>query len=417
MTSSSFDIENSILSFTAIPLWQGVQKLPGVRCQYPFQLGFFGLGPIRQVTENEVVDRVVDAYQSSGYDFITPPPGASDWANSLGNMYAKWVFDAMGSATPRRVLEIGAGSLYVAKLIASRFSTTEYVVVDPSIRESSPGPEFEVLREYFPCEALGSRKFDLVLALNCLEHVPDPMTFCRSISDSMEPDAHAVLVFPDCGSALASGDLNVLVHEHLTYFTKESVRWLVTSCGFTVQALESMNDTFVVVLSKDHVGKQDVVAARVLEQGIQLLRRSAESFQQVLTNKAATISNVLAAGRKVGFHGATNGLNIFLHLTDIGKHPGVRIYDGDSSKAGYFLPACENQIIASDDQSYGDNDLICVSAMSYYDAIERFAIERHGLQPWQIARLSAECSSAYSKGCVTRSIKYVFRKQCNKIFR
>lgn len=389
VTSSSFDIESSVLSFPAIPLWQGVQKCPGVRYQYPFRLGFCGPGSIRQVTEKEVVDRVVDAYQSSDYDFITPPPGASDWANSLGNMYVKWVLDALGSAIPRRVLEIGAGSLYVAKSIASRFGTTEYVVVDPSIRECSPGPELQVLGEYFPCEALGRRKFDLVLALNCLEHVPDPMMFCRSISDSMESDALAVLVFPDCESALASGDLNVLVHEHLTYFTKESVRWLVATCGLTMQAIESVNDTFVVILTKDRVGDQDVAANVVLEQGIQLLRHSAESFQNVLSNKAATISNALSAGKKVGFHGATNGLNIFLHLTGIGKHPGIRVYDGDSSKAGYFLPACGNQIIASDDQSYGDNDLIYVSAMSYYDAIEKFAIERHGLQPWQISRLSA----------------------------
>lgn len=389
VTSSYFDIENSTLSFAAIPLWQGVQECSGIRHQYPLRLGFHGPGPICQVTEKEIVDRVVAAYQSSDYGFITSPPGASDWANSLGDMYAKWVFNIVGSVTPRRVLEIGAGSLYVAKTIASRFSTTEYVVVDPSIRESSHESKLEVLREYFPCPALEGRKFDLVLALNCLEHVPDPMMFCRSISDSMEPDALAVLVFPDCESALMRGDLNVLVHEHLTYFTEDSVRWIAETCGFTVRALESINDTFLVVLVKDKDGRKDVIAEEVLSRGVQLLQHSAESFLQVLRNKAATIRNALEVGKVVGFHGATNGLNIFLHLAGIGMHPGVRIYDGDSSKADYFLPGCAHQILVSEDRSYRDNDLVYVSAMSYYEAIEKFAIERHGLRPDQIAKLTA----------------------------
>ena len=49
------------------------------------------------------------------------------------------------------------------------------------------------------------------------------------------------------------------------------------------------------------------------------------------------------------FHGATNGLNNFLHLARLADTPNIVVFDGDESKAGRFLPACPNPIRAVDD--------------------------------------------------------------------
>ncbi len=361
------------LSFDAIPFWQGVQKSPGVRLTYPITLCAKRGCPIRQATDASVIDAVVHAYQSEEYAFITAPPGASAWANSLGDISVSTVVAAVGSSKPRQILEIGAGSGYVARRLIACYRPDRYVIVDPTIREIIENAE--VIREYFPGSQLGERGFDLVLAFNCLEHVPDPAEFLRATRSRLLPEGKVVLIFPDCEKQLRGGDLNVLVHEHISYFTKASTRQIMMESGFTVDALEARHDTLFVALSKAEKPLNNL-------QGIDefdLIQQSAQAFQAVLSDTVTSIRQRLDAGERVGFHGATNGLNILMHLSGLGAHPGVRLYDGDASKHEMYLPACSAPIMNPADPSYRDNTLLVISAMSYFESISRFANETHGL--------------------------------------
>ena len=99
-------------------------------------------------------------------------------------------------------------------------------------------------------EKAGGRSFDLVLAFNCLEHVPDPAAFLRAIGARLLPEGKVVFIFPDCEKQLRRGDLNALVHEHISYFTEASAREIMLESGFTIDALESRHDTLFVALSK-----------------------------------------------------------------------------------------------------------------------------------------------------------------------
>lgn len=361
------------LSFGAIPFWQGVQKSPGVRLSHALSLRAQRGQPIRQATDASVIDAVVDAYQSEEYAFITAPPGASAWANSLGDSSVSAVIEAVKQCKPRQILEIGAGSGYVARRLMERYRPDQYVIVDPTIREIVEGAE--VIREYFPGPGLGARGFDLVLAFNCLEHVPEPTEFLRTIGAHLLPEGKVVLIFPDCEEQLRRGDLNVLLHEHISYFTEASARAIMLESGFTVDALESRHDTLFVALSKASKPPANTPGTDQVD----LMRQSARAFQIVLADTVNSIRQRLDAGEKVGFHGATNGLNIMLQLSSLGAHPGVQLYDGDASKHGMYLPACAAPIMNPVDPTYRDNALVVVSAMSYFDPISRFAREAHGL--------------------------------------
>lgn len=378
----------SVLSFPSLPFWQGVQTRPGVFQQYPFKLGFDKPGPIRQVTDGEVISCVIDGYQSEDYGFMTAPPGASAWADSLGNMYIDAIVDACRDKKPQRILEVGAGSLYVARRVADYFDAIEYLAVDPSIHEIPPPGPIKVIADYFPCGNLEKRAYDAVIALNCLEHVPDPLAFCRAMREHMAENGVAVLVFPDCEGALAHGDLNVLVHEHLTYFTAASVRWLAMMAEFRLLSIRSINDTFIVVLEK-RTGVDDGDARDAISSEPRLLELAAAIFDKVVVGKASLVKQAVAAGRKVGFHGATNGLNIFMHLLGTEIAGQCHVFDGDDSKAGLYLPACGRPILPSSDSSYAECNLMIISAMSYFDQIRRFALDRHSMAPEKLIALAA----------------------------
>ena len=63
------------MTIDSMPLWAGVQSRPGIRFEYPFSLAVEGGVLIRQVTEKEIIDKIVQAYQLGSYTFITAPRG------------------------------------------------------------------------------------------------------------------------------------------------------------------------------------------------------------------------------------------------------------------------------------------------------------------------------------------------------
>lgn len=376
------NISAATISFDAIPIWKGVQKASGIWQNAPFALTASGGGPIRQVTDKKIIDEVVQAYRSDKYNFITAPPGASEWANSLGELSVTAVTSAVGSKPPRNILEIGAGSTYVASRLRQQYRPDSYVIVDPSIQEISS--EVEIIREYFPNQQLEERRFDLILAFNTLEHVPDPLVFLHDIRALLLPQGQVILLYPDCERQLQCGDLNVLLHEHLSYFTEASSRWLAATAGFDIQSLKSEQDTFFTVLTA-RLGVPEIDPLVESE----LLLQSAVAFNNVLTSTTAKILKHLDCGEYVGFHGATNGLNTFLFMTGLADHPNIRLYDGDTSKEGRYLPALYTPIRSPRDRSYAENHLMVISAMSYFDLIVRFAVEKAGLDRSLILPLMA----------------------------
>ncbi len=360
------------ISFGNVPVWNGVQKAPGVQKSLPIELST-QQGPIAQCATTQVVNDVIDTYKANDYKFITPPPGSSDWANFLGESKLKAVEKLIGDGVPpRNILEVGAGSTWVASKLQEKYNPDSYVIVDPSIQESSE--DIEIIREYFPNKEIEGRRFDLVLGLSVLEHVPNPVLFLSDIKKHLTSDGVVMLVYPDCEAQMLKGDINVIIHEHISYFTKASTRWLASTCGFEIKYLKSENDCFTLVLTPV-LGE---INPMVKIADTDLLAKGGESFRCLFENLKNKVSSFLESGRTVGFHGATNGLNIFLHLTGLGDSSKIYIYDGDKSKEGLYLPACNSPIMLPTDGTYSTHSLMVISAMSFFDSVSSFAINEAG---------------------------------------
>ena len=112
----------------------------------------------------------------------------------------------------------------------------------------------------------------------------------------------------------------------------------------------------------------------------------AEQFSKTVQQFKAAIQDDLEHGLTVAFHGANVGLNNFLSLSGLGHDTRLRIFDGDESKTGAFLPLSQSPIIHSFDNAYGTYQRIYVAATSFYAQIVGEMSEQHGLSP-EIFRL------------------------------
>ena len=110
-----------VLSFGSVPVWNGVQISPGVKYSSTLELSAHN-GPIKLCAPAKIIDHVVGAYRSGDYKFIAPPPGASDWADHLGQVKIQLVVDVYSdNIQPRNILDIGAGSTWVAKKLIEQY--------------------------------------------------------------------------------------------------------------------------------------------------------------------------------------------------------------------------------------------------------------------------------------------------------
>ena len=80
-----------------------------------------------------------------------------------------------------RILEIGAGSTYVAKKICEKCCPRIYHIgscIDPY--DADDFANINIISEYYSGQDIG--EFDVVLMFNTLEHIPDPLSTLENIS-------------------------------------------------------------------------------------------------------------------------------------------------------------------------------------------------------------------------------------------
>lgn len=377
--------ERTDYRLSALPLWRGVQTAPGIGTAFPFRLGWDHHGFIRQTTPKNVRDDVIAEYADPDYQYMTTPPGGSAWANRLGDKYVAAIRDLAGELKDKRVLEIGAGSTYIAERLLDEFGVGEYVIVDPALVETAAAgrADLEVIRDYYPSDKVAGRSFDLVIALNCLEHVDDPVRFLSRIRGAMTGSgSKTVLVFPDVTAQFERGDLNVLLHEHLNYFDDSGTDRVLASAGLTPLRRYSEIDTWFVLAAP-----ADSPVPLPDGGGTDLLGAAAPLFEGVVRHEGDAIRKRLDGGETVLFHGAVNGLNTFFYLTGLGAHENIRLVDGDDTKAGRFLPACKRTITTPSRDAYDEADIVYVSAVTFFDEIRNDLIRSYGVAEEKIRPL------------------------------
>ena len=368
-----FDSVEKTLSLgsAGIPLWTGLRDKPGNYSLHPFIVEASSTGPIKLNIPEANRQQIINSYALDEYSYITPPPGSSQWASKIGSRKIDAAINFIGSAKPRTILEIGAGNSWVSEQLFGIYDLTNYLIVDPSFRDNTRPSDFalEVIRDYFPSNSIRERKFDLILGFSVLEHVSNPRETLSAIRAHLADDGMCILTFPDCQRAILGGDLNIFLHEHLVYFTKSSFENMAAQTGLDVVEMKTENDMISVALKK---GRQKDPFSMV-DQGY-LLEKFTQVFNNHFLSLIRSIKVTLDSGGRVGFHGATNGLNTFLSLSNMGDHPGIFLYDNDVAKVGKFIPAFKKPVKFARSEEYKLNDLIVVTAMSFFDDIKNDAL-------------------------------------------
>jgi ubiquinone/menaquinone biosynthesis C-methylase UbiE len=129
----------------------------------------------------------------------TPPTGNLYDKYGTANPVERWLVGAffdrldqlLPAATPARILEVGTGEGEVARRVTARYPGVPVVALDLPDHELGANVFGDAHRLPFPDGA-----FDLVLAIEVLEHLPDPATALGELARVARPGATAVVSVP-----------------------------------------------------------------------------------------------------------------------------------------------------------------------------------------------------------------------------
>jgi SAM-dependent methyltransferase len=95
-------------------------------------------------------------------------------------------------------------------------------------------------------EAVG--QFDIITAFNVLAHTADPQGFLNDCFNSMKSGARLWIQTSQV-EWLDNQEFDCVYHEHVSYFSKESMERLAKRCGFVVESMKTVPDHGVSLLT------------------------------------------------------------------------------------------------------------------------------------------------------------------------
>jgi SAM-dependent methyltransferase len=133
---------------------------------------------------------------------------------------------------PGRLLEVGCAHGALVKLLdLAGFEAVGMEMDDSIVRKARAWFDIEVVEG--PVESMpeDTKKFDVVVMLDVLEHLPQPLDTVRAIVRLLKPDGLLVIQSPEYQKDRKGSWQNFVVPEHLFLFTRESVCKLLREVG------------------------------------------------------------------------------------------------------------------------------------------------------------------------------------------
>jgi hypothetical protein len=278
-----------------------------------------------------------------------------------------------GRAVP--LVEVGCGQGAFLRALATahpgRFSSL--IGFDPAWRGAAgpAGDDIVVWPCYFDARTAAKvgAPVEVVVSRHTIEHVPDPLTFLRSIRACMAatPDARLFLETPDIAWILAHFQPQDFFYEHCSLFSPQSLAAALATAGFDVVRLETVFEgqyLWAEARPATTAGKPEPwrADAKLVDDAVRFGRHR----DHFIAKWRADIGRRSREGAVWIWGGASKGVTFTLLVDPDAKRLAGAI-DLNERKSGCYLPVTGVPIAAPD--VLRDNDSVIVMNPNYHDEI------------------------------------------------
>lgn len=325
---------------------------------------------------------------SCGYLFQEKPVDSSDLSSiyeenycsyhspavsGIGSSLAKQFLSFLENTIPlhrKRVLEIGCFDGYFLTLLKNIHSCN-VLGCDPS-----PGAEIakktgiNVMQNYFSPDLI-KEKFDICVLRGVLEHIPEPVPFLEDIHSVMEPEGIFAIEVPNVIYSLENGVIGDFFHEHMCYFTVDSLKLCLIKSGLD-PVIVNDDGYYLRVITKPRNNSNPSPRYPASKNSVARLKQLFEEYNGLTENMRRDLRTTLAdfkEKRVYIYGGGGHTIGLLSKTYDFLKPAGV--IDGDPSKEGKTIPGFKIPVYSRSilDRINYNNSIIIVSSKIFQDEI------------------------------------------------
>ncbi len=280
------------------------------------------------------------------------------------------------------VVDIGAND--GTGLLAYREPGLIRVGFEPSnAADDAEAKGIRVIRAFFSSDG-GAREFQMhfpgrkakvITTIAMFYDIDDPAGFCRQIHEILEEDGIWILEMHYWGSALETNGFDAICHEHLGYYSLETLKALFDRTGFEFHDVTfnlSNGGSVRCFLKKSGAGhhipeenrnriKQAFRREREQRfndpERFEEFRREAEG---VRANMRQVMEQVLREGKRIYGYGASTKGNVLLQYCGLNPRHLVAIADRNPAKWGRTTPGTHIPICSEDQMREARPDLLLI---------------------------------------------------------
>jgi cyclopropane fatty-acyl-phospholipid synthase-like methyltransferase len=167
-------------------------------------------------------------------------------------------------------------------------------------------------------------RFDAVVSINFLEHIPHPKQFLQGMARLMEDDAVGLISVPDAMQELKDNSLLSYMSDHISYFTLPSLRTVLELNGFIVEDIFRNEELNVITA---YFKKRPRTDLQTHKESVEAINQQLERFVQA----------ALDDGMKIGMWGASHLAFSIMSMSAQYEHISY-IVDSAPFKQGKYAP-------------------------------------------------------------------------------
>ena len=248
--------------------------------------------------------------------------------------YADWLVTHVTGAAP--VLEFGCNDGVLLAQLTRRGLACTGIDASDNMAALARGKGLDVRTGFLTPmlveqEGLAGR-FGLVTCSNVFAHIPDLSTTLQAIRLLLRPHGHFAVEVHDGRILAEEAQFDTIYHEHLTYFTAETLRSLLERNGFRCVAVER---------TAMHGGGLRMLAQRTPEAiGVSTSARPAMIDGSVFANSVARcradLSDLITRYGPIDGYGAAGRAQMFVNIVGGGAQF-AQVFDDSPFRQGRFV--------------------------------------------------------------------------------
>jgi len=256
--------------------------------------------------------------------------------------------------------------------------------------------EASVVPDFFSTDAyhqLTQDRADLVTTISMFYDLPAPVDFARQVREVISDDGFWYLEQSYMPSMLRTTSYDTVCHEHLEYYSLDSVSWILGQAGFRIADVRFNRinggsfGLIAVPMTSQYFGEPQLVkwfTEQESRMGFSTPRPFREFESRVFQHREDLLTllrTIVASGKTIGALGASTKGNVLLQFCGLDSSIISAIGDPNEYKHGRFTPGTAIPIVSEKEIRALDLDYLLVLPWHFREGIvkrERDFLNRGG---------------------------------------